>query len=171
MVITTPQLHSTKSELRFCAGSNPSRSLSKIWDGENIWQWSRLEIRLNVYRPSTIPPKQFIYQPNLELLAKEIDKFINGLSLSWYSDLFTIHENPYNLKNFQTLYSSNKRTVKFRIETIIYRGPQIWNLVPNCFKATPSFEILKGEIKKWKGDTCSCRICKIHIWQVGFVWI
>ena len=45
MVITTAQLHSSKSELRFCVGSNPAGGGSEICDGENLWQWSRLEIR------------------------------------------------------------------------------------------------------------------------------
>ena len=44
VVITTAQLHATKSELRFCAGSNPVRGVSEIYDGENLWQWFRLEI-------------------------------------------------------------------------------------------------------------------------------
>ena len=30
VVITTAQLHSTKTELRFCAGSNPARGVSEI---------------------------------------------------------------------------------------------------------------------------------------------
>ena len=60
MVITTAQLHSTKPKLRLCAGSNPARGVSEIRDGEDLWQWSRLEIRLNVFRRSTIPQKQFI---------------------------------------------------------------------------------------------------------------
>ena len=60
VVITTAQLHSTKPELKFCAGSNPARGVSEIRDGEDLWQWSRLEIRLNVFRRSTIPQKQFI---------------------------------------------------------------------------------------------------------------
>ena len=34
--ITTPQLHSTKPELRFCAGSNPARNVSEIRDGEDL---------------------------------------------------------------------------------------------------------------------------------------
>ena len=59
-VITTAQLHSTKPELRFCAGSNPARGMSEIRDGEDLWQWSRLETRLNAFRRSTIPQKQFI---------------------------------------------------------------------------------------------------------------
>ena len=38
VVITTAQLPSTKSELRFCAGSIPARGLSNICNGENLWQ-------------------------------------------------------------------------------------------------------------------------------------
>ena len=60
MVITTAQLHSTKPELSFCAGSNPARSVSEIRDGEDPLQLSRLEIRLNAFRRSTIPQKQII---------------------------------------------------------------------------------------------------------------
>ena len=60
VVIATVQLHSTKPELRSCAGSNPARGVSEIRDGEDLWQWSRLEIRLNAFRRSTIRQKQFI---------------------------------------------------------------------------------------------------------------
>ena len=60
MVITTAQFHSTEPKLRFCAGSNPACGVSEIRDGEDLWQWSRLEIRLNTFRRSTIPQKQFI---------------------------------------------------------------------------------------------------------------
>ena len=56
----TAELHWSKPELRFCAGSNPARGVSEIRDGEDLWQWSRLEIRLNAFRRSTIPQRQFI---------------------------------------------------------------------------------------------------------------
>ena len=59
-VITTAQFYSKKPELRFCAGSNSVRGVSEIRDSEDLWQWSRLAIRLNVFRWSTIPQKQFI---------------------------------------------------------------------------------------------------------------
>ena len=39
---TTAQIYSTKSELKFYAGSNPAHGVSKICDGENPWQWPRL---------------------------------------------------------------------------------------------------------------------------------
>ena len=37
VVITTAQIHSTKPELRLCAGSNPSRGVSEIRDAEDLW--------------------------------------------------------------------------------------------------------------------------------------
>ena len=36
IVITTAQLHSTKTELRFCTGLNPACGVSKIHDGEDL---------------------------------------------------------------------------------------------------------------------------------------
>ena len=36
VVIATVRLHSTKPELRFCAGSNPARGVSEICDGEHL---------------------------------------------------------------------------------------------------------------------------------------
>ena len=60
VAITTAQLNSTKPELRFCISSNPACGVSEIRDGEEIWQWSWLEIRLNAFCWSTTPQKQFI---------------------------------------------------------------------------------------------------------------
>ena len=54
MIIATAQLNLTKPELRFCGGSNPAHGVSEIRNGEDLWQWSRLEIRLNAFRRSTI---------------------------------------------------------------------------------------------------------------------
>ena len=36
VVIATVQLHSTKPERRFCAGSKPPRGMSEIRDGEDL---------------------------------------------------------------------------------------------------------------------------------------
>ena len=60
VVIVTVEFHSTKSEIRFCAGSNPAASVLEICDGESLWQWSPLEIRVNAFHKLNIPQKQFI---------------------------------------------------------------------------------------------------------------
>ena len=54
VVITTAKLHSTKSKLRFCAGSNPGHGMSEICNGKNIWQLPWLDIRSNAFPAKTI---------------------------------------------------------------------------------------------------------------------
>ena len=95
-----------------------------------------------------ITKEKKIHQNNLECLAKEIYKFLNDLSPSIMNGGFMIRNNNYNLRNFQSLYSTNKRTVKYGTETITYRGPQIWSLVPGRTKNACSFDIFKKEIGK-----------------------
>ena len=60
VVITTAEIHLTKPELRFCADSNRARGVSEVRHGEDLWQWSRVEIKINAFCRWTIPQKQFI---------------------------------------------------------------------------------------------------------------
>ena len=75
MATTTAQLHSTKPELRFCADSNPARGGLDIRDGEDLLQWSQLEIRLNAFRRSTIQQKQFIIIIIIIITRDSFDKY------------------------------------------------------------------------------------------------
>ena len=77
VVITTAQLYSTKPEIRFCPGSNPARGLSEIRDGEDLWQWSRVEIRLDAFPRSTIPQNQFII---FIFIINALSKYIQEVS-------------------------------------------------------------------------------------------
>ena len=79
-----------------------------------------------------------------------------------------IRNNRYNLRNFQCLYSTNKRIVN-GTESATYRGPQIWYLVPEKTKNASSFQIFKKEIRKWKGEKCPCRICRTYIQHVRYI--
>ena len=82
-----------------------------------------------------------IHQNILEHLAKGVGKFYNSLfSFSFFREL------PLNLKNFQSLYSGNKKTVRFGTETFTYRVPQIWNLIPENIRNSSSFETFKEKI-------------------------
>ena len=58
VVITIAQLHSAKPELSFCTGPNPTCGAWKIRNGEDLWQWPQLEIRLITFCQPTIPQKQ-----------------------------------------------------------------------------------------------------------------
>ena len=90
-----------------------------------------------------ITKEKTIYQNNLECLAKEIYKFLNGLSPPIMNCAFMIRNNNYNLRNFQCLYFLSV--------------------------SASSFDLFKKEIGKWKGEKCPCRICKTYIQHVGFI--
>ena len=64
------------------------------------------------------------------------------------SDLFVTMENIYNLRNFQELESSLKRTAKFGTETISYRVPQIWNLILGKIKGIGNIKQMLKANKK-----------------------
>ena len=94
MVISTAHVHSTKPELRFCAASNPARSVSEIRDGEDLWQQSRLEKKLNAFRRSTVPQKQFIIFLNTAVNLRPAPgklKWISQVLLcGWFAKLFSL---------------------------------------------------------------------------------
>ena len=53
--ITTTQLHSTNPELKFCASSIPIHGMLDICDSKSLYEWSRLEKRLDAFSSSTFP--------------------------------------------------------------------------------------------------------------------
>ena len=110
-----------------------------------------------------------IHQKNLEFLAIEIYKFQNGLSPPIMNDIFFSRQNIYNLRKFQELSTSSKNTVNFGTETISYRGPQLWNLIPDNIKSEPTLELFKKKIRKWKCEPCPCRMCKTYLQHIGFI--
>ena len=93
----------------------------------------------------------------------------NDLSPPLIDDMFEVCKTSYNLRHFQKIANSKKDSVKMGLETISYRAPQLWNLVPTEIKDAPSLSIFKEKIKSWYCDNCACRLCKTYIANVGFV--
>ena len=101
---------------------------------------------------------------------KEIYTFENDLSVPLINDTFQVCKTSYNLRHFQEIaYSKKKNSVKMGLETISYRGPQLWNLVKIEIKDALSLSIFKEKIKSWYCDNSPCRLCKTYIANVGFV--
>jgi len=110
-----------------------------------------------------------VHHRNLQKLATEIYKIINNESPPIMKQIFPMTLNPYNLRNKNPFISSNVHSVYNGTETISYRGPQIWALVPNDIKHSKSSTEFKRRIRKWKPNDCPCRICKRFIANIGFV--
>ena len=66
-----------------------------------------------------------IHHKNIQSVAIEIYKFVNGLSPEIMNSAFNLKENNgYSRRNVYELYSRNPRTVKYGTETISYLAPK-----------------------------------------------
>ena len=110
-----------------------------------------------------------IHERNLQKLAVEMYKVKNNLSPRPVQEIFRQQENTTNLRNNKDWNIPKVRTVNHGIETIRYRGPITWNLVPIKIKQSKSLSIFKKNIKEWKPQGCTCRLCKEYIHDLGFL--
>ena len=106
---------------------------------------------------------------NLQKLAIEMYKVKHSLAPVPVQELFQQVDNSQNLRNHRDFDIPKVRTVNNGIETIRYRGPITWDLVPNNIKESNSLFEFKEKIKKWKPEGCTCRLCKTYIPNVGFL--
>ena len=84
----------------------------------------------------------------------------------------------FKLRN--TPYYNLRRTLHFSTDTIhsvynendsaSYLRPKIWEQISAEIKTEDSFDGFKKEIKKWKPTECPCRIRKISVPSLSFVW-
>ena len=84
-----------------------------------------------------------IHERNLQKLAVEMYKVKNGLCPEVMKDLFVLK--AYGEEDF---ILPKVRTVNRGIETIRYRGPKTWAIVPEEIKMAPSLDVFKDKIKK-----------------------
>ena len=85
------------------------------------------------------------------------------------NSLFPITNIPYNLRNNSDFKRENIWTVTYGSETLSFRGPEIWDVIPIEIKQTASLSIFKKKIRLWKPIGCKWRMCLIYVANVGFI--
>ena len=81
-------------------------------------------------------------------------------------NVFPDREVSYNLRIMNPIQSRNVSTVYNGTETIYFRGPKTWALLPGESETLIEF---KTRIKQWEPKGCTCRICKTFIKNLGFI--
>ena len=66
----------------------------------------------------------------------EIYKFLNDLSPPIINNIFQNQENCYSLRKLRPLVSKRKFTTTYGIDAISFRGPQIWQDLPQNIKSS-----------------------------------
>ena len=106
---------------------------------------------------------------NIQTLMAEIYKIKNNLNPPVMDFIFERRNNTYNLRNFQEFAMKRKRTVKMGLETLKYRSPQLWSILPENLKQINSPVQLKESFRKWDCIDCPCRLCKLYLPNIGFL--
>ena len=61
--------------------------------------------------------------------------------------------NTYNVRSFREFETEGKRTVYFGLETISYRSPQLWSLLPEHMRQLNSTDQFKRIVRQWVCNT------------------
>ena len=110
-----------------------------------------------------------IHNSNIQKLMIEIFKIVNDISTPIMVDFFELRENSHNIRDFQALKNNRIKTVRYGQETISYRGPQLWSLLPTAIKSAENLILFKSKIKSWVASNCPCKICQTFIRGLGYV--
>ena len=82
-----------------------------------------------------------IHIKNIKVLLTEIYKFLNDLSPPIMNDISQKQENYHSLRNPSSLVSKRKFTTTYGIDTITFRGSQIWQDLPQDIKNSDSLNV------------------------------
>ena len=110
-----------------------------------------------------------IHHRNLQKLATEMYKVTNGLAPPIMKSVFPERAVPFNLRNKNNFRATNVSSVFNGTETISFRGPKTWILVPDEIKKSQTLSEFRTKIKKWEPKGCTCRLCKVYINSLGFI--
>ena len=120
--------------------------------------------------------KSFFLKKNLSQFIKEISKhlllryiLLNGLSPGIMQDIFEIKINYYNTRNAPAFSSRNIKTARYGLQTISYKTPKIWDLVPKEMKQVTTLNEFKAKMKIWILKNCPCRLCRTYHRQIRFI--
>ena len=111
-----------------------------------------------------------VHDRNLRTLATEMYKIYHGISPTIINEIFTLrHQNQCNLRNWTYFDAPKVRTVNHGSESVRYLGSKIWEIIPAYMKELDTIEKFKIAIKKWKPESCPCRLCRVYLQNIGYL--
>ena len=86
-------------------------------------------------------------------------KIKNYISPKIIQDMFPEVNHTYNLRNKRIWEGSNIHTTNNGTETMLFRGPKTWEILPEAIKNSQSLNEFKRKVKFWIPYGCTCRLC------------
>ena len=110
-----------------------------------------------------------IHEKNIKVLLTEMYRVENSLSPKIMNTIFPTRNICYPLRCARKYGTNLVKTTMYGTETIRFRGPRLWQKIPDKIKYSRSLNEFKSQIKNWHGLKCDCRLCKIYIQNIGFI--
>ena len=110
-----------------------------------------------------------VHHRNLQRLSIEMFKVKNNLAPLPFQDIFKDQNYSKEMRDERSWQVPKVRTVTYGTESIRYRGPATWELIPEDIRKSESLIKFKEEIKSWKATNCACRLCKTFVPNLGFI--
>ena len=104
-----------------------------------------------------------IHIRNTEQLIIEIFRYLKSLSPPLTNEIFIFRNIPYPIRNPKDLGCQLLKTVYCGLETITYKGPQLWQLLPEKIKSSSSLVNFKQNITLRRDPKCLYRVFKTYI--------
>ena len=109
-----------------------------------------------------------IHQRCINALLTEVYNYIHGLSPEIINDVFSTRANIDNTRQFNVFETHIPSSNRYGLNSIPYKANQLWNLLPENLKSSPSLTLFKNEIKLWQCFNFPCNICKSYVPNLGY---
>ena len=100
-----------------------------------------------------------LYIKRLRYMAVEVYKSLHDIGPDYLKSLLKVNECRYDLRSIKPLIQPKCNTVTYGLNSYSYKGPKIWNGLPNDIKSAITLDEFKDLIKTWNGPTCYCVMC------------
>ena len=101
-----------------------------------------------------------IHSRNLQALLVEIYKSFYGSNSHIMRSLFHLKITPYSLRTSCLLSLPPTKSIRFGTNSLLFRGSQLWNSLPDSIKKSNSIEVFKQNVASCVGLKCLCPLCK-----------
>ena len=109
-----------------------------------------------------------IHTKNLQIVMTEMYKTKNELNPSFMREIFHENTTRYNLQNNNQFTQPRVRSVWNGTESVRFKGPQLWQMLPPTIWNSETLCQFKNKIKNWYGKNCPCKLCRIFIPNLGY---
>ncbi|XP_057299382.1 uncharacterized protein LOC130630003 [Hydractinia symbiolongicarpus] len=87
-----------------------------------------------------------VHHRNLIILLKELYKVKNNTNPDIMSEVFILNKNRYSNRINSEFFRGRAQTVKYGLETVTFRGPQLWATLPKSIQEAPCISTFLHEV-------------------------